>query len=96
MLTGALKSKNIVVSRVKLRESVQRVDAFGAITRMRNIIPRRTYKVAGPNALWHIDGHHKLIRWKFVIHAGIDGFSRMITLFIVVITISPIMIFFGR
>src|SRR5205814_1252643 len=37
------------------------------------------YKVAGPNALWHIDGHHKLIRWKFIIHAGIDGFSRMIT-----------------
>lgn len=25
-----------------------------------------------------IDGNHKLIRWKFVVHAGIDGFSRMI------------------
>ena len=25
------------------------------------------------------DGHHKLIRWKMVTHAGIDGFSRMIT-----------------
>ena len=24
------------------------------------------------------DGHHKLIRWKMVTHAGIDGFSRMI------------------
>ena len=24
------------------------------------------------------DGHHKLIRWKLVTHAGIDGFSRMI------------------
>ena len=24
----------------------------------------------------HIDGHHKLIRWKIVIHAGIDGYSR--------------------
>ena len=26
-----------------------------------------------------VDGHHKLIRWKMVTHAGIDGFSRMIT-----------------
>ncbi len=26
----------------------------------------------------HIDGHHKLIRWRFVIHGGIDGYSRKI------------------
>ena len=26
----------------------------------------------------HIDGHHKLVRWRFVIHGGIDGFSRSI------------------
>ena len=26
----------------------------------------------------HIDGHHKLIRWRFVIHGAIDGYSRMI------------------
>ena len=75
MLTGALKSKNIIIPHAQLCESVQRVDAFGAVTRMRNIIPRRRYKVTGPNALWHIDGHHKLIKCKFVIHAGIDGFS---------------------
>ena len=25
-----------------------------------------------------IDGHHKLIRWRFVIHGAIDGYSRMI------------------
>lgn len=25
-----------------------------------------------------MDGHHKLIRWRFVIHGGIDGFSRCI------------------
>ena len=24
------------------------------------------------------DGHHKLIRWRIVVHAGIDGYSRMI------------------
>ena len=26
----------------------------------------------------HIDGNHKLIRWRFVSHGGIDGFSRTI------------------
>ena len=26
----------------------------------------------------HTDGHHKLIRWRFVTHAGIDGYSRLI------------------
>ena len=26
----------------------------------------------------HIDGNHKLIRWRFVIHGGIDGYSRKI------------------
>lgn len=25
-----------------------------------------------------LDGNHKLIKWKFVIHGGIDGYSRMI------------------
>ena len=37
---------------------------------------RRVYHVDGPNCLWHIDGNHKLIKWRFVIHGGIDGFSR--------------------
>jgi len=36
------------------------------------------YHVQGPNSLWHIDGHHKLIRWRIVTHGGIDGFSRTI------------------
>ena len=26
---------------------------------------------AGPNALWHIDGHHALIRWRLVTHGGL-------------------------
>ena len=28
--------------------------------------------------MWHIDGHHNLITWGFVIHGCIDGFSRLI------------------
>lgn len=29
------------------------------------------------NSLWHIDGYHKLIKWRVVIHGGIDGYSRL-------------------
>jgi hypothetical protein len=42
-------------------------------------VTRRVYRVPWINSLWHIDGHHKLIRWKIVIHGGIDRFSRMVT-----------------
>ncbi|KAG2364284.1 hypothetical protein BDR07DRAFT_1280150, partial [Suillus spraguei] len=36
------------------------------------------YHVKRPNVLWHVDGHHKLIRWGIVIHGFIDGFCRMV------------------
>lgn len=39
---------------------------------------RRVYQVPGPNSLWHLDGNDKLIRWRIVIHAGIDGYSRLV------------------
>ena len=32
-----------------------------------------------PNALWHANGNHKLILWRFIIHAAINGYSRLIT-----------------
>ena len=38
-----------------------------------------THRVPSSNALWHVDGYHKLIRWRYVIHGGIDGYSRLIT-----------------
>ena len=36
------------------------------------------YSVPYPNYLWHVDGNHKLIRWKIVLHHGIDGYSRIV------------------
>ena len=46
--------------------------------RLRRCLHRREYQVEAPNALWHIDGYHKLIRWKIVIHGGIDSYSRLV------------------
>jgi hypothetical protein len=42
-------------------------------------INRREYHAPFPNAVWHIDGHHKLGNFKFVIHGGMDGNSRLVT-----------------
>jgi len=27
--------------------------------------------------LWHFNGNHKLIRWRFVVHGCVDGFTRI-------------------
>ena len=31
-----------------------------------------------PNFIWHVDGNHKLIKWKLVVHGAMDGYSRML------------------
>lgn len=77
-VSGRLKCHGIIVRRESVRESLRRVDPVGVLSRRRNALHRRVYNVKCPNALWHIDGYHKLIRWRFVIHGGIDGFSRLI------------------
>jgi len=53
----------VQVSRQNVRDSVLRIDPAGVALRTTERIQRRTYSVAGPNSLWHIDGNHKLIRF---------------------------------
>ncbi|KAG2034733.1 hypothetical protein BDR03DRAFT_801206, partial [Suillus americanus] len=36
------------------------------------------YKVKCSNALWHLDGHHKMIWWGIVIHGFIDSYCRTV------------------
>ena len=78
-ITGRLRSQGILVQRKRIRESIRRVDPIGVELRARRVLHRRMYCVECPNALWYLDGYHKLIRWKIVIHGGIDGHSRLIT-----------------
>ena len=77
-MAGHLTAAGIRVPRSRLRASLHRVDGDGIANRRRRTIRRRVYSVEGPNSLWHIDGNHKLIRWRLVVHGGIDGFSRLI------------------
>jgi len=78
-LIAFLRSHGIRVQRRRVISSARRVDGLGRTLRERKTIKRRTYHVKRPNALWHLDGHHKLIRWGIVIHGFIDGFCRTVS-----------------
>lgn len=78
-INGKLRSQGIRIQRWKLRNAIHRVDPMGVESRKRRVLHRRVYSVESANSLWHLDGYHKLIRWKIVIHGGIDGYSRLIT-----------------
>ena len=79
MLAGYLAAEGIRVVRSKLRASIHRVDPRGVEARRSKAIKRRVYSTPHPNFVWHIDGNHKLIKWRFVVHGSIDGYSRLIT-----------------
>ncbi len=78
MICGYLMAEGIRVPRSRVRASIHRVDPVGVEERRRRAVRRRVYTVPHPNHVWHIDGNHKLIRWKLVIHGCIDGYSRLI------------------
>ncbi|CAI5686488.1 unnamed protein product [Oreochromis niloticus] len=80
MMMGHLRSRGIHIQRFRLMDSMRRVNPEGVVMRRLSIqtARRRQYSVPAPSHLWHIDGNHKLIRWTFVVHGGIDGFSRLI------------------
>ena len=63
-MIGYLMAKGHRVQEKKVREAMRRVDPEGVIERSisLNIIHRRRYSVPSSLALWHIDGHHKIVR----------------------------------
>ena len=73
MMLGHLRIRNVFVQRQSVRSSLVPIGPVGRSLRWFNTIGRRVYSVRGPNSLWHTDGLHCLIRWRFVIHGGIDG-----------------------
>ena len=79
MLGSHLLRLGIKVQRQKLRNSIHRVDHEKTVARRSCTVNCRVYSVDQPNSVRHLDSHHKLIKWRFITHAGIDGFSRTIT-----------------
>ncbi|KAG8781599.1 hypothetical protein FRC12_021723 [Ceratobasidium sp. 428] len=74
-----LRQSGIRIQRDRVLESLREVDHLGVAQRQSRTIVRRIYSSPRPNYLWHMDGHHKLGPWGFVIHGIIDGFDRTIT-----------------
>ena len=66
------------MQRCRVRHIMRIIDPVGTVLRWHQAVYRRKYSVPRPNFLWHIDGNHKLIAWRMVIHACIDGYSRLI------------------
>lgn len=63
-MTGFLKARGIVLQQSRIREAMRRVNPEGTLSQALRIqcLNRRSYQVASPLALWHLDGNHKLIR----------------------------------
>ena len=78
LLRSHLHTLGVNIQRSRLRACIHRIDPYTIELRRRETVRRRVYSVESPNSLWHIDGYHKLIRWKLVVHGGIDGKTRTI------------------
>ena len=77
-LEGLLRSHGIRLQKMRLQRALRRHNRVGGLLRHRRAIRRRKYHSTRPNALWHCDGHHKLILWGIVIHGFIDGYCRTV------------------
>jgi len=84
MILGALNSiiyndgSKLYIPRSQLRRVIQNNDQVGIELRKKNAVYRIIYKNNGVNYAWHLDGWHKLISYKIVVHGCVDGFSRKV------------------
>ena len=85
MVSGHLGSEGLSIQRKRVRKCLARVDPRNARIRCailkkkrkkkernKETVSRLAYPVAGPNSVWHLNGHHSLV----VIHWAINWFSR--------------------
>lgn len=71
------------IQRQRVVDAINRIDKLGQGMRHcigKKALPRK-YNVPRPNALWHIDGHHKLIAWGIVLHGVADGYTRKVCIY---------------
>jgi hypothetical protein len=77
-VTGYLKCNGIRIQKERVRLSLKRIDGLGQAVCNHEAIDQCKYKVPRSNYLWHMDGHHKLIRWGIVAHGFVDGHCRTV------------------
>ena len=79
-LQGHLLQQGWRIQRDRLLASVSRVDDIRKVLRKNSTPKQRKYISSRSNAVWHINGHHKLGPWGFIIHASIDGCDSIVGL----------------
>jgi len=79
-LCGYLLHQGIRVQRERITASLSCVDDIAKVILHNKTIKQREYESARPNALWHVDGHHKLGPWGIVIHGFTNGYDRVVSL----------------
>lgn len=57
------QSPPCIVQRERVRKLLSELDPEGTAQRWSAVLKRRVYSVPTPNYLWHLDSHHKLIRY---------------------------------
>ena len=62
MTRGVLRAAGMTPSRRQVSRVLSQIDPVGTALRRRTAIVRRTYVNPGPNAVWHMDAYHKLVR----------------------------------
>uniref|UniRef100_A0A1X7V9Y4 Integrase core domain-containing protein n=1 Tax=Amphimedon queenslandica TaxID=400682 RepID=A0A1X7V9Y4_AMPQE len=77
-MKGFFISRGYRVQQFQIRDFLRRVDMIGTAMQRLTVLSRCNYSVPSPLSLYHIDGNHKLIQWKLVIHGYNDGFSKRI------------------
>ena len=75
-----LRARGYRITERRVRHSLGRIDPTAVAVRWttHNAIHRRVYRVPYPNAVWHMDSNMSLVRWGFVVHGAVDGYSRLI------------------
>lgn len=84
-LRGHLLRRGWRIQRDRLLASISRVDGIRKVLRNNSTIKRRKYVSPRPNAVWHIDGHHKLGPWGFIIHASIDECDSIVSFHLIIL-----------
>ncbi len=85
MVRGILTSRGLRVTVQRIHDTLAAVDPMLTAQRWGAVVHRRTYCVKGANSLWHVDGHHSLIRWGFVVHGGKAGWTSIVLQLIVMV-----------
>jgi hypothetical protein len=78
---GHLRSIGIKIQKRRIQDSLRRTKDLARFLEavMGDEDERRDYSVKRPHSVWHIDGHHKLIRYGIIIHGIVDGYSRQVS-----------------